>query len=44
MGRLQAYYEIISLMLSQATAFGLSAEELALAGWSPNLDLLDGDA
>jgi hypothetical protein len=41
-GRLQAYWEVVSLMLSQATAFGIPAEDLGLAGVDPDRDLMGG--
>jgi hypothetical protein len=39
-GRRLAYYEVVSLMLSQAATFGLAAEDLAMAGLDPDRDLL----
>ena len=39
-GRYMAYYEVISLVLSQAEAFGISADSLALQGIDPERDLL----
>jgi hypothetical protein len=43
-GRRLAYYEVVSLMLGQAETFGVSAEDLAMAGFDPDRDLLAGDA
>lgn len=34
-GRAMAYYEVTSLMLSQAAAFGLRPEDVGLAGFEP---------
>jgi len=38
-----AYYEVISLLLSQASAFQLPLEELQLEGFEPDHLLLHGD-
>jgi hypothetical protein len=39
-GRYMAYYEVISLILSQAEAFGISSDSLALQDIEPERDLL----
>ncbi len=39
-GRLMAYYEVVSLMRSQAEAFGVPVEALRLDGLDPERDLL----
>lgn len=39
-GRLMAYYAVISLMIQQAEAFGIPASDLGLAGFDPEKDLL----
>ena len=39
-GRLMAYYEVLSLMQSQAEAFQLPLNDLALSGLDPDRDLL----
>ena len=39
-GRYMAYYEVISVMLSQAEAFGISPDSLALLGIDPERDLV----
>ncbi len=39
-GRLMAYYEIASLMQSQAPLFDIPLEEIGLANLNPDLDLL----
>jgi hypothetical protein len=39
-GKYFAYYEVISLMLSQAGAFGLAPAQLSLAALDPDKDLL----
>ena len=39
-GRRLAYYEVVSLMLSQAASFGLPAEDLAMSGLDPDRDLM----
>ena len=39
-GRYMAYYEVISLILSQAEAFGISARALAIEDLDPERDLL----
>lgn len=39
-GRSAAFYEVISLLLSQAENFGITAESLALAGVDPERDLI----
>ena len=39
-GRLLAYYEVLSLLVSQARAFELPAEDLHLCGLDPDRDLL----
>lgn len=38
-GRVMAYYEIISTMQNQATAFGLSYTDVGLEGILPDRDL-----
>ncbi len=40
LGRLTAYYEILSIMKSQASAFGISVEAVSLADIDPDSDLL----
>lgn len=42
-GRLQAYHEVVSLMLSQATSFKLAPEDLSLEDFAPDSDLLGDD-
>jgi hypothetical protein len=39
-GRYMAYYEVISIILSQANAFGISPDKLALQGIDAERDLL----
>ena len=39
-GRLMAYYEVLSLVISQAKAFGLPMGDLHLDGLDPDRDLL----
>jgi hypothetical protein len=39
-GRLMAYYEVLSLLVSQARAFELPIEDLHLCGLEPDRDLL----
>jgi hypothetical protein len=39
-GRLMAYHEVVSLMQSQASAFGIDLAELALNDIDPDKDLL----
>lgn len=41
-GRAAAYYEVISLMLSQTVGFGIPADDLALSGVDPERDLIPG--
>jgi len=41
-GRALAYYEVISLLVNQAIAFGLPVEDLHLEGLEPDRDLLGG--
>ena len=38
-----AYYEVLSLMLSQAEGFGLSPDDLGLDGFDPDRDVLVND-
>lgn len=38
-GRLMAYYEVVSLMQQQATAFGIDLDGLALEDIDPERDL-----
>lgn len=40
LGKNMAYYNVISLMLQQASLFGLTAEEIGLSGIDPDKDLL----
>jgi hypothetical protein len=40
LGRLTAYYEVLSLMKQQADAFGIDATELSLQGFDPDRELL----
>lgn len=40
LGRLTAYYEIVSLMQLQAAAFDLPLEALGWSGFDPDRDLL----
>ena len=40
LGRLMAFHEIISLMQQQASAFGISFEEIGLGDIDPERDLL----
>lgn len=40
LGRLTAYYEVLSLMRQQADAFGINAAELSLDGFDPDRELL----
>lgn len=39
-GRLTAYYEVVSLMQQQATAFGMELNQLALDDIDPDRDLV----
>jgi hypothetical protein len=39
-GRLMALHEVISLMQQQASAFGLTLEEIGLDGMDPERDLI----
>jgi hypothetical protein len=39
-GRAMAYYEVVSLMHQQATAFGLPFADVGLQGINPDRDLL----
>ena len=39
-GRYMAYYEVISLLLNQAEAFGIAPNLLALQGLDPERELL----
>lgn len=39
-GRAAAFYEVVSLMLSQTIGFGIPADDLALAGVDPERDLI----
>jgi hypothetical protein len=39
-GRLMAYYEVVSLLISQARTFELSIDDLHLEGLNPDRDLL----
>lgn len=39
-GRLMAYYEVLSLIISQAETFHLPVEDLRLGGLNPDRDLL----
>ena len=41
-GRLMAYYEVLSLLVSQAEAFQLPLEALRLEGFDPEEELLRG--
>ena len=40
LGRLMAFHEVVSLMQQQASAFGVSFEEIGLDDISPERDLL----
>jgi hypothetical protein len=40
LGQNMSYYSVISLMLQQATAFDLAAEDIGLADIDPERDLL----
>ena len=40
LGRRMSYYAITSLMLHQAEAFGISPNDIGLAGLDPDKDLL----
>lgn len=40
LGRLMGYYEVLSLIVSQATAFGIDLAELSISGCDPERDLL----
>jgi hypothetical protein len=40
LGRLTAYYEVLSLMRQQAEAFGIEATALSLDGFDPDRELL----
>jgi hypothetical protein len=39
-GRLMGYHEVVSLMLQQARAFGIDADDLGLVGLDPERDLI----
>ena len=41
-GRVMAYYEVMSLLVSQAEAFQLPLEALRLDGFDPDAELLCG--
>lgn len=40
LGRLMGYYEVVSLMMSQADAFGISRSRLGLSDFDPEARLL----
>lgn len=40
LGRLTAYYEVLTLMKQQAAAFGLELAEVSLQGFDPERELL----
>lgn len=40
LGRLMAYYEVLSLITQQAQAFGLSPDTLGLGSFDPDSELL----
>lgn len=40
LGRLTAYYEVVSLMKQQAISFGISEEAISLSGFDPDSELL----
>jgi hypothetical protein len=40
-GRLMAYYEVLSLVISQAQSFNVPVADLHLSGLDPDRDLLD---
>ena len=40
LGRLTAYYEVLSLMKQQADAFGIDARQLSLQGFDAEQELL----
>lgn len=40
LGRFTAYYEVLSIMKSQAAAFGMSDDAVSLADIDPDSDLL----
>ena len=40
LGRLTAYYEVISLLINQALAFQMPVDDLHLEGLNPDRDLL----
>jgi hypothetical protein len=40
LGRLTAYYEVLSLVKQQAEAFGIDVTALSLQGFDPDRDLL----
>lgn len=40
LGRLTAYYEVVSLMKQQADAFGIEASEISLQDFDPDRELL----
>lgn len=40
LGRLMAYYEVVSLMLQQAEAFGIAASDICLQDFDPDRELL----
>ena len=40
LGRLMAYYEVLSLMIGQAVTFQMSVDDLHLEGLDPDKDLL----
>ena len=38
-GRWQAYWEVLSLMVQQASAFELPLKDIGLTGWEPDIEL-----
>lgn len=40
LGRLTAFYEVLSLMRQQAEAFGIDAKEMSLRDFDPDTELL----
>jgi hypothetical protein len=40
LGRLSAYYDVLSLMVSQADVFGIAPAALSLEGFDPDAELL----
>lgn len=40
LGRLMAFYEVLSLMVEQAAAFGVDPEAIGLDGFDPEAELL----